>query len=107
MLLLRDHLDGMAGALLEARAAASAFAAVNAVAQPWSQLGDCLLGAGGVAVVAFKAVAAGQTALRFVPRLYFVQSLHHFVETRYRTVLLHGWIDIAEHRQVKHVEAHQ
>ena len=64
-----DHLDRVAWALLEAHAAAGARRVVDAVAQARPELGDRLLRARGIAVVAFEAVAAGQAALRLVPCL--------------------------------------
>ena len=66
---LRLHLDGVARALLVAHRAAGAQVVVVAVEAARAELGDRLLGARRVAVVALEAVAAGQAAARLVARL--------------------------------------
>ena len=50
-------------------AATGAQIEVDAIAAPAAETDDRLLGAGGKAIVAFEAVAAGQAALGFVARL--------------------------------------
>ena len=75
-----NHIDGVAGAGVEADAAAGAAVVEVAVAPAGAELVDRVLGTCRVAVVALEAVAAGQTALRLVARLRFAQSGHHLVE---------------------------
>src|SRR5208282_4357539 len=56
---LGDHVNGMAGTLLEAHRTAGTFGVVVAITAPGSQFDDRVLGTGGIAVVAFEAIAAG------------------------------------------------
>ena len=77
---LGDHLDRMARALFEARPAAGAFRVIDTVALAGSEFDDRLLRTRGVAVVAFEAVAAGQTALRLMARLGLAQPGKHLTK---------------------------
>ena len=81
-----DHLDGMAGALLEAHRAAGAEIVVVAVALAWPQLDHRVFGASAKAAVALVAVAAGQTASSLVQRFFLAQTFHYFLETALATL---------------------
>ena len=69
-----DHLDRVTGTLLETDGAAGATIVVEAVAAAGPELDDRLLWAGGIALVALEAIAAGETAPRFVARFGFAQA---------------------------------
>src|SRR5215813_10976064 len=76
------HGDGAARALGGAHAAALAEVVVEleAVARP--ELDHRVVGAHAVAIVAFEAVAAGETAARLVERVGLVERLDHLLEGR-------------------------
>src|SRR5580765_1683294 len=74
------HVDGMTGALLEARGAPGAEIQIDPIEPPLPQLDDRLLGARGVAVVALEAVAARQAPGRLVARFLLRQARHDLVE---------------------------
>src|SRR5665647_462500 len=77
---LRDHLDRVHRALLEARPAAGAAVEVEPVAVPGAQLDHGVLGAGAQATVAFEAVSARQTPARLVDRLLGGEADDHLAE---------------------------
>src|SRR5690349_10593967 len=77
---LRDHLDRVYRALLEARAAAGAAAVVELVAMTHTQLDHSVLGTGPQAAVALEAVAARQAPTRFVNGLARREAPYHFGE---------------------------
>src|SRR5438105_9528955 len=79
---LRHHLDGTAGALRHADAAALAVVVVEFEALAGPELAHRVVGADAVAVVALEAVAARQAAPRFVQRVAFVEAALNFVEAR-------------------------
>ena len=76
-----DHLDRVARALFEANGAARAEVVVDTVESARAELNDRLLRTGGVAIVAFKAVAAGQAAACLVTRLGLGQAARDFLES--------------------------
>src|SRR5512132_584271 len=79
--LFRDHADRVARTLLEADRAARAQVVDVLVAFTGPELGDRVLGAGTVAAVTLKAVAAGKAALRLVDGFLIVQPMHHLFES--------------------------
>src|SRR5665213_2710151 len=79
---LRDHLDRVHGALLEAGPAAGAAVVVEPVAVPDPQLDHGVLGACAEAAVAFEAVAARQTPGRLIDSLLGGEAADHLAEIR-------------------------
>lgn len=71
-----NHINRMAGALLETHPAARAEVVIELVAVPLAQFDDRAFRAGIVAAVALKAVAARQAALGLVAGLF----LEHFIK---------------------------
>src|SRR3990172_6942586 len=78
---LRFHVDGVARALVEAHRAAGAQGEIDGVLLALAELGDCLLGAGGEAVVALEAVTAGQAPFGLVAGLPRVDACHDLDES--------------------------
>src|SRR5512134_3670556 len=77
---LRNHLDRVHRALLEAHPAAGAAVVVEPVAVPFAELDHGVLGAGAQAAVAFEAVAARQAPTRLVDRLLDREAADHLAE---------------------------
>src|SRR6266540_3345613 len=77
---LRDHLDRVHRALLEAGSAAGAAVVVEPVAVTLTQLDHRVLGAGAQAAVAFEAVAARQAPAGLVDRLRGGEAADHLAE---------------------------
>jgi hypothetical protein len=73
--------------LLEANGAAGAAIVFEAVAATRPKLDDRLLRAGGVTLVALEAIAAGETAPRFVARFGFAQPGRGLSESAFDTSL--------------------
>src|SRR5450755_3024808 len=108
---LRNHLDGMHRALLEARPAAGALVVVELVTMPDAQLDHRVLRAGPEAAIALAAVAARQAAACLVGRLLLGQAADHLTEARdalrWRRLGLLAAGGVAEVPQVEHVEGHR
>src|SRR5579871_4288049 len=77
---LSNHVDRAARALAGAHAATLAEIVIEAVALARTELLDGTVGAGVVAAVALKAVAAGEAALGLSPSLRALETEHHFIE---------------------------
>src|SRR5271166_2331073 len=107
----RDHLDRVARALLKTDRAAGAFRVIEPIALARTELDDRRLRTGGEAVVAFKAIAATQAALRLAPRLRLGQAGQDLGEAGgavlLRQLALRRRVRVAEQRQVQHREVHQ
>ena len=71
----------MAGALLDADAAAGAKIEFDLVALVRAELDDRVFRTGGITIVAFEAIAAGQAALGLVQRFFLAQAADDLVET--------------------------
>src|SRR6476619_1679675 len=78
----RLHLDGVAWALFETHRAAGAKVIFVSIKTAFAELGDRLLRARCVAVVAFETIAAGQAAARLVARLLLGKPSDDLFEAR-------------------------
>src|SRR6516162_10408099 len=78
---LRNHLNGVTRAMLEADSTSGTFTVVIAIPPSGSQLDDRILRAGGIASVTFKAVAAGKATLRLTACFLFGQTGNHLFES--------------------------
>src|SRR6476619_639474 len=78
---LRQHLDGVYRALIEALGAAGAPVVVELVSVPDPEFDHRVLGARAEATVAFEAVPARKATPRLVVRLIVRQSADHLLET--------------------------
>src|SRR5688572_858857 len=76
-----DHLDGVAGAILEADRAPRAPSEVEAIAFAGTELNDRILGARPITAVALETVAAREAAFGFVKRLCLAQAPGNLLET--------------------------
>src|SRR6516164_293296 len=101
---LRNHLNGVTRAMLEADSTPGAFTVVIAIPPSGSQLDDRILRAGCIASVTFKAVAAGKAALRLTARFLFGQTGNHLLESSHTCgnaqCPLRGRISVAVNRQM-------
>src|SRR5690349_3767778 len=79
---LRDHLDRVHRALLEAGCAARAAVVVEAVAAPDAELDHGVFGAGAETTVALEAVAAREAPAGFVHGLVRGQAAQDLAEAR-------------------------
>src|SRR5579862_7246506 len=79
---LRDHLDGVARALFEARRAPGTEVEIDPVEPPLPQLDDRLLGTRRQTVVTFEAVPAGKTARRLEARFALGETGDDLIEAR-------------------------
>src|SRR5450631_4810947 len=85
---LRDHLDGMGRALLEADRTPGAPVEVDAIARALAQLDDGVLRTSTEAAVALEAVPAREAPLGLEHRSRLGEAPHHLVETRHPARLL-------------------
>ncbi len=68
--------------LVEAGSASGAELVVDFVALTWTELDDCILGAGTVAPIALEAVTAREASASLEQSIRRIQSLRHFAERR-------------------------
>jgi hypothetical protein len=71
----------VAGTLLDAHTAAGAKIELDLVTLAGAELDDRVFRTGGVAIVAFEAIAAGKATLGFVQRFFLAQATNDLVET--------------------------
>src|ERR1700679_2403911 len=95
----------MAGALLATHLAPRAEIEFDLIAIVRSELDDRVLRTGGITIVAFEAIAAGQAALGLVQRLRLAQSVDNLIEAfcacAQREFVLHRGCSIRIDRQVE------
>src|ERR1700691_3788912 len=95
----------MAGALLDTHLAPRAEIEFDLIAIVRSELDDRVLRTGGITIVAFEAIAAGQASLGLVQRLRLAQSIDDLIETArtcaQREFVLHRRSGVRIDRQVE------
>src|SRR6266705_1586799 len=79
---LRHHGDGAARAFLRAHSAAFTIIVIELEAPAGAELDHRVVGADAVAIVAFEAIAARETAPGLVERIGLVEPVLHLLERR-------------------------
>ena len=105
---LGDHLHGVAGTLLHANGAARTQAHIDPVSPAWPKFLDGCFRAGGITIIAFETVAAGEAAFGFVKRTSLAEPGHDLAEAVafcHGLFLLGGALCISIDRQIQHAEA--
>src|SRR6266496_1963416 len=75
-----NHCNRAAGAFRHAQSAALAVVIVEGEALARTELDHRIVGAHAIAVVAFEAIAAGETTARLEERIGFMEASHDLVE---------------------------
>jgi hypothetical protein len=108
---LRHHIDRVTRAVLEAYGAAGTLGIIETIPSTRPELNDRVFRTSGVTVVAFKAVATGKAALRFVTCLFLRNAGDDLLEIPHALDrsqdLLSARFGIAINRKMKHIERHK